>query len=98
MHDPDAEVALHACRAYLPSAPAAEKPDVLRRIVELLPHLGWVLCVEAEECILHHFESARQITAEIMQEAPPEPADRSPKAQIYRSLYRVVQRAGAMSH
>lgn len=98
MDDPDAEVAMHACRAYLTSTPAHEKPDVLRRVMDLIPRLGWVVCMEAEECILDHFESAREIIAETMRRTPPEPADRSPRAQIYRSLYRVVQRAGAMSH
>ena len=98
MDDPDAEVAMHACCTYLALALADEKPDALRRLVELLPRLGWMLCVEAEECILDHLGSAREIIAETMREAPPEPADQSTKAQTYRSLYRVVQRAGAMSH
>jgi hypothetical protein len=57
-----------------------------------------MLCVEAEECILEHFESAREIIAETMREASPDPADQSPRAQIHRSLHRVAQRAGAISH
>jgi hypothetical protein len=98
MNDRDAEVALHACRAYLASAPAEEKPDAVRRVVELVPRLGWMLGVEAEECVLEHLESAREIIGEFMRGGPPEPANQSPRAQIYRSLRRVVQRAGAMSH
>jgi hypothetical protein len=98
MNDRDAELALHACRAYLTSASAQEKPDTIRRVVELVPRLGWVSCVEAEECIVVHLESAREIICEFMQEGPPEATNQSRRAQIYRSLHRVVQRAGAMSH
>jgi HEAT repeats len=98
MNDRDAEVALHACRAYLALASAEEKPVAIRRVVDLIPCLGWMLGVEAEACILDHLESAREIIGEFMQEGPPEPANQSPRAQIHRSLHRIVQRAGAMSH
>jgi hypothetical protein len=86
MDDPDAEVAMHACRVYLASAAADEKPDALRRLVALLPRLEWMLCAEAEDCILDHFESAREMIEELMRDGLSEPSDKSPKAHIQRSL------------
>jgi len=98
MEDADPEVRVHACRAYLASAPEEEKPEAIQRLVELLPRLGWLLCEEVEECILDHLESARAIMAERMREQSPDPTDQSPEARIYRSLFRVAQRAGSVSH
>jgi len=98
MEDADAEVSVHACRAYLAWAPEAEKPEALRRLVELLPRLGWMQCEEVEQCILEHFESARAIIGECMRDQPPEPTDGSQEARICRSLFSVVQRAGSASH
>lgn len=98
MQDPDAEVAVHACRAYLESASRNEKPDIIRRLIALIPSLGWLICEEVEECIIDHIENAREIIAERMRDRPPDPSDQSPRARTYHSLFRVVQRAGAMSH
>jgi hypothetical protein len=98
IEDSDAEVAVHACRAYLMSASKEEKPDIIRRLIALIPSLGWLLCEEVEECITDHFESAREMIAGFMRDRPPDPSDQSPKARIYRSFFRVVQRAGARSH
>jgi HEAT repeat protein len=98
MEDADPEVSVHACRAYLASAHDDEKPEAIRRLVELLPRLGWLLSEEVEECILDHFESARAIIAEHMRGEPPDLTNDSPQARVYRSLFRVVQRAGSVSH
>ncbi len=98
MQDSDAEVAVHACRAYLVSASKDEKPEIIRRLIASIPSVGWLLCEEVEECIIDHFESAREIIAESLRDRPPDPSDQSPRARTYRSLFRVVQRAGAMSH
>jgi hypothetical protein len=75
MQDSDAEVAVHASRAYLVSASRDEKPDIIRRLIALLPSLplGWLLCEEVEECIIDNFESAREIIAEFMRDLPPDP-------------------------
>jgi hypothetical protein len=98
MQDSDAEVAVHACRAYLASASKDEKSDIIHRLIALIPSLGWLLCEEVEECIIGHFASAREIIAEFMRDLPSDLSDQSPRARTYRSLFRVVQRAGAMSH
>jgi hypothetical protein len=98
MQDCDAEVAVHACRAYLASASKDEKPDIIRQLIALIPSLGWLLCEEVEECIIDHFEDAREIIPEFIRDRPPDPSDQSPRARIYRSLFRVVQRAGAVPH
>jgi hypothetical protein len=98
MEDADPEVSVHACRAYLASAYDEEKPEVIRRLIELVPRLGWLMCEEVEECVLDHLESALSIIAEYMRGQPPDPTDEPANARIYRSLFRVVQRAGSVSH
>jgi hypothetical protein len=98
IEDTDPEVSVHACRAYLASAAEEEKPEAIWRLLHLLPDLGWLLGEEVEECLLEQFESARAIIAEHMRGPPPEPTDEWPEARVYRSLFRVVQRAGSMSH
>ncbi len=56
--DGDAEVAAQACRAYLEIAAEAEKPEVLGRLIGLLPQLDWLLSDEVEACISRHFADA----------------------------------------
>jgi len=98
MEDADAEVSVHACRAYLASAPEDEKLEAIHCLLDLLPRLSWLLCEEVEECILDHVGSARAIIAEYIRGEPPSPTDNSREARIYRSLFRVAQRAGSGSH
>jgi hypothetical protein len=98
MQDRDPEVAVHACRACLASASKDDKTDIIGRLIALIPSVGWLLCEEVEESIIAHYESAREIIAEFMRDPPQDASDQSPGARTYRSLFRVVQRAGAMSH
>ncbi|HTV46528.1 MAG TPA: HEAT repeat domain-containing protein [Stellaceae bacterium] len=91
----DPQIAAAACHALLATAGAAAQRDAAFRLIELLPRLSWIGCEEAEECLAAHFEIVERAIGERLHGPPPDPADRSAAARIYRSLSRVARRAGS---
>jgi hypothetical protein len=51
MQDPDAMVAVLACKLWLTYAPGDERPDAAQQLARLLPSADWILREEIESCL-----------------------------------------------
>jgi Dynamin family len=92
VHDKDAKVAALACKICLARAPAAERADAVRRLIELLAREDWVLREDIEDCLAAHFDSARQVIAQYLNETPPPGEDAATRKQTETVLRRVTAR------
>ena len=94
MRDLDARVSIIACDICLLAAPAREKRNAVRRLIEMLAHDVWMLCDEIERCLVAHFDSAREIIAEYLEKIGHD--ESAAGCQIARSLRRVQDRANQL--
>ena len=93
VHDMDAKVAALACEICLARASASDRTDAVRRLIELLAKEDWVLREEIEDCLVVHFDSAREVMARYLNEAAPLGGDAATRKQTETVLRRVMARA-----
>jgi hypothetical protein len=93
VEDIDARISTIASDICLVVAPRQERRGAVHRLIEMLAHDDWMLLDQIEQCLLAHFESARDIIAAYL--ASQNGADLA-KRQIERSLRRVQDRANQL--
>ena len=91
MAEEDAAIASLACRIVLAAGAEPDRLVALRRLIDLLPAADWPLGAEIEDCLVAHFDAARESIAEALQRtsliAAPEPP------RVVRALLRVKARS-----
>lgn len=97
VQDRDAKIAMLACKIALVSAPQLEKPEVIRRLIGLLPHVDWMSGEEIELCLVENFEIAREFITTILQRGNPLSDGPSAESPALRTLLRVKARSEAPS-
>jgi PBS lyase HEAT-like repeat len=98
VHDKDAKVAALACKICLARAPALERTDAVRCLIALLAQQDWVLREEIEDFLAAHFDRARQVIAQYLNETPPPGEDAATRKQTETVLRRVMARAQSAPH
>jgi HEAT repeat protein len=96
MEDQDAPVTLLACKICLVRGTALQRRDAIHRLISLLAHVDWMLRDEIEDCLITHFESARGIIAECMQNRLSPDLNAPLDAKIKQILLRVQERGDRM--
>jgi hypothetical protein len=96
MHDEDSQIAVLACKIGLASAPISESPDAIHRLIGLLRDVEWMLGAEIEECLVAHFDRAREIIAAIVSRDDSTAGDDPRKTRMVRALLRVRARGEAV--
>lgn len=93
IHDSDPEIAVLACKICLASAATPAKVAAVLRLIDLLPAADWRLGAKIEECLVTHFDSARD-TIETVLRYDERGADLDPpRAATMRALSRIAIRA-----
>jgi hypothetical protein len=93
MRDNDATIAALACKICFDRAAAAERTDAVWRLIDLLAQEDWVLREEIENCLVAHFDSARDVIECYLNEASPPGEGAAPRKQTEAVLRRVMGRA-----
>jgi hypothetical protein len=96
MDDQDAPVALLACKICLVRGMALQRRDAIHRLISLLPDADWMRREEIEDCLITHFEGARGIIAECVQNRLPPDLNGPLDAKIKQILLRVQGRGDRM--
>jgi HEAT repeat protein len=94
VQDRDPQVAFLACKICLLRGTASERCCAFHRLISLLAHADWMLREEIEDCLITHFDSAREIIAEFVQNGlpPHEPLN----AKIKHILLRIQEHGDRM--
>ena len=79
MQDQDAKILVLACKISLASAMESEKDAAIRRLINLLPSVDFVLTDEIEQCLAFHFDNVKKVVAAAIQAGDPAPKDDPPK-------------------
>ena len=97
VHDDDAKVAALACEIGLARAGSAERPGLVRRLIELLAQENWVLRKEIESCLAAHFGRAQEVIERYLNEFLLRGDSVATRKQIEAALRRVVAQARHIS-
>lgn len=93
--DRDATVAALACGIVLADVGRPDRIAAVRRLIDLLPSVHWLLGAEIEDRLVEHFDLARDSIAEALRCAEPVAASASEPSRLVRTLRRVEARAAA---
>jgi hypothetical protein len=93
VHDDDAKLAAHACEIGLARAPASERFDAVRRLIELLAREDWILRDEIETYLTIHFASARDVITQFLFQIPRPGDDTAAREQTAVILRRIIAHA-----
>jgi hypothetical protein len=92
MRDKDAKVAILACGICLGWADRAEAGEAVRRLIELLPNVDWMVVQGIENYLVACYDQAQEIIARMLADGML-PGDRSERSRVLDSLLRVRRRA-----
>jgi hypothetical protein len=94
VQDRDARVAMLACKVCLLRGSASQRHVAIYRLISLLSDADWTLRDEIEDCLVTHFDGARGIIAEYVQNglSPHEPLN----AKIKHILLRIQEHGDPM--
>lgn len=96
MKDPDGKIVMLACKICLTSGPIQDRKDAVRHLIELLPDADWMLSQEIEDCLVAHFDRAKNIIAAIVDGCDALPARDATERQTMQALHRIKGRAEAI--
>jgi hypothetical protein len=63
VQDRDPKIAILACKICLLRAPASERSGAIHRLIGLLDQIDWMLRDDIENCLIAHFDTARNVIA-----------------------------------
>jgi hypothetical protein len=89
LDEEDATLAILGCRILLTSGAAGAAPAAIRRLIDLLPVADLLRRIDIEDCLVTHFEAAREHIAEALEQAGTLPEE----TRLACALRRVLARA-----
>jgi hypothetical protein len=95
MTDHDEKIVMLACKICLTSAPMEDRKYAVRRLIELLPHADWMLAQDIEDCLVSHFDQAKDIIGATIQREDALPEHDATRDRTTHALLHIKARAEA---
>jgi hypothetical protein len=94
MEDRDPKVAVLACKICLKRGWTSERPRAIHRLIDLLEEVDWMLRDDLENCLVAHFDTARNTIARRIDEDSSLTPGSSPLTNQAKQVLRRVQEWG----